>query len=232
MSEGKMGLPPVSSPEAKKELTVENAAKLLFFSFRFSQGYPALQEYIIQWLSARFPDYRIDSIFKEVEDKLIEMIRKFSLKTPSVHQKEVHTSEGRKKVSDPNVLDNEVGNVMNWAKVYFAPQIDGNTNIYGVERHGIKVLLAQITSAIIERDYLFLVEDGGRGRPREKGKFESHFISYVLNQKPTGCAEYDQMFKEAGVFIKQEENMPPSQRAFSAQTFEKLEKIKNIHKED
>lgn len=184
-----LGQPETRPTEA---LTLQQAEKLFFLSFRFSQGYGSLHGSIFDYLHFLHPDWNITEEFRH---QLIEAANKhFSNflhnKTISMHKK---ISNGYK-----DALEDAAENMQK----RFNQQNDATP------------ILPEMTSFVgwvVNRDYKYLVEPNREslryklGRPRENNPkparynpltdpFLSHICWYGIEGNPTGAWEYDWMF--------------------------------------
>ncbi|MBP9748486.1 MAG: hypothetical protein KBD17_02605, partial [Candidatus Pacebacteria bacterium] len=83
--EGSIPTTPEAKPEIQ-ELSVEHFSRLVFLSFRFSQGEPQLQRYILKWVSSAFPSYRITPANLELAyGRIKAMASNFVLKNRGPH---------------------------------------------------------------------------------------------------------------------------------------------------
>jgi hypothetical protein len=199
-----------TTPEKEKEeqvfFTKEKAKKLLFLSFRFSQGSSPLQQLLFLWLHQRYPEWRIDEeTAKQIEKESSHVFKKFLNGNNSpIH----HTSATNEDIEDS--LRVQIN--------YMRDILEGKT-LEEIMEETIKNPIPDITYKIIYRDNLYY--DRG-GRPGRRGtsednsptpledKYLSHFCYYGLQGHPTGSKEFDQLFKEVrdyAITVVQEENM-------------------------
>lgn len=170
--------------EQKPPYTPEEISRLLVHSFRFSQGDTILQEKLLE-LVAFNNQGRLtpDAIEKSVEPAAA-IVKKIIFE-PSVHSKltgDVTTDE------------------------FIKSQVDVNAetlihSIFKGER--LNPDIGFVARGVISRDYKYMVlRDGGRYRQTPvkmapgNDPYLSHFVYHGLLGKPTGMAEYDQVFRQ------------------------------------
>lgn len=186
------------------KLSPEYASKLLFASFRFSQGSAPLQRHIFGYLHAIRPHWALTSHdFQEVDRLASNVIRKFVL--PSERQSQytpklqLHSLRGTIPKVITEVIDRELNNM----KIVF-------------NRWPAKVinLVPPISRGIIDADFNNLSLPTGRERIVPAGMhhttysdpFLSHYYYFGIEGNTTGFAEYDQMFQEVTEFVKDKDH--------------------------
>jgi hypothetical protein len=179
-----------------QELAPEYAGRILFNSFRFSQGDPVLQHQIFAYLHEIRPNWRIDvpqeEALKATAKKLHEHVAVGA--RPAGERAILHT------MIESTDFGSELDSAISWLKKTFSGEPIGHYN-------GIRF----IVDKIITRDANYLLyTDGGRPRTFHRPDLEksemgdpwlSHAIYYGIEGHTTGIPEYDQMFHELGDYI-------------------------------
>lgn len=196
-------------------LTVEHAANLLFFSFRFSQGDTDLQRLFFRYLHLINPDWRFQEGFEQnIFDILQERTKKFVLSNNETRDEKLkyHHPEDLTVQGVENILMleiKEMGSIFGDrepneedSQAYKRGWIDG------MQKRSKDEIVRLITQGVIERDYEFLVRKG-KGRERRGvnratlsgDPWSSHLIDYGLRENTTKVPEYDQMFRDVKDYI-------------------------------
>ncbi|MES2315357.1 MAG: hypothetical protein V4486_01325 [Patescibacteria group bacterium] len=171
--------------EYLKYLTPEEAAKLLFLTFRFSQGDEKLQRNIMLWIHDVFPKYRIrNETHGQLDDLATNMATKYIFKSPTPRHVP-NINDGVKGFQEKDIREQ----ITVWS-TSFESILDGDNNDYLRTNE----ILDNITYSLLLRDHKYLVERGGR--PNQNKKMESQVISHALNHRPTGSPEFDLMFSK------------------------------------
>lgn len=167
-----------TTPDGK--FTPEHIGRLFFESFRFSQGNPAAQERIFQYLSERFGA----KLSPELIDQGVSMAAPRIIGFVSRGIK--HASRGS---SQSNLTINNERN--DWIQAQ--QQDETETSRYDP---------LELLKLVLERDNGYAT----RERPNRNGYTAktsrsdsphlSHFVFYGLLGEDTGCAEYNEMFSE------------------------------------
>lgn len=165
-------------------LKPERVQRLLFFSFRFSQGSQDLQNIIFEYLHEKFPNYRVNpadyNLNKiELEAKVKKFFASRSLR---------HTD---------NLVDDPSEQIVKNLK-----ELEENLNSADLPDSDIRLTLIEIVGLVLQQDYIYTVQMGER--PSKDGdseysrfdKFSSHFVDYGMRRVRTGLFEYDQMFED------------------------------------
>lgn len=183
--------------EEEEVLTVEKAEKLLFLSFRFSQGDPQLQMYFFSWLQRMHPDWKIDEPMQAAINKHAKPhFEKF------LQSKEIKPNPLHKKITE---VETPLELETNQMRVIFNQDIN---KLLSQEREMLEyvtsynVLIKRIAQEIAARDKAYLLSQGGRERPLNvrptvaNDSWLSHLCYYALAGHSTGSEEYDQLFRE------------------------------------
>ncbi len=206
---------PENWPEIER-LSVDHAAMLIFLSFRFSQGSGGTQDAILEWLHLAFPSYRLSQEnIENVSNKIVEMSKKYILNNLKRHT--TNNDPGGRPVTE-DYIKKEVSDYVN----SFFVTLEG-----GVDNHLTRQQsLEKILTRIIERDYYYLI--GQKGRPN--GGMDSQFVTYGIQRKPTGLAEYDQMFRDMYNLVESERETH-DHSGNTQVPYEKIKKIINAHQD-
>ncbi len=196
------------SPDKPIQPDLEKISKLLFLSFRFSQGDNGVQRLIFRYLHKLHPDWRIsDSSKDSIYNNLLEPVTKFVL--PGKERSTIlHTD--KKSLSSPTKLTPEMIGIVLQQEIDILQEIladtkpgEGHATIIRLEwemKYHLQPrvdLIDKVTGRIGEKDYDNLVDHSGRVRTNpNKDRWTSHLIDYALKGKATGVPEYDQMFAE------------------------------------
>lgn len=183
-----------------KNLTPEYAARVLFLSYKYSQGDPQTQKFIFQYLHSTRPEWKIkDEEFKQkIFDKALASIKKYvpTDRNPT-GPKAFHKTVPDFHEPSRKVIEEDIKNQINFMQTFFADVTNSNP-----------LALAEVLSSqIIARDEKFLLK--GRSRVRSGtdpttpsgDPYGSHIIDYVLKGSPTGLAEFDRMFSDIKKFV-------------------------------
>lgn len=181
-------------------LTVDQAARLIYFSFYFSQGKPRLQHGILRWLHLSYPEYNCDNIDQE---QLVDVVLKSIKKTVP----EKGTGPSNSNATHIGVETDISLELLRYTNLFFDYlRGEGALNILGLSE-----LRSTIATQMINQDYHWLISKSGRPRHKQgerKGPmhdpFLSHICYYALQGKSTGVPEYDQLMKEVATVIRQE----------------------------
>jgi hypothetical protein len=202
------------SQEKIKFLTTEETAKLLFLTFRFSQGDEKLQRYIINWIHGVFPQYKINrDTLGQINDMATTMATNYLYKSPIPrHATNINVIEAK------DIRDQ----ISNWSNI-FASILDGKINDY----LRTSEILDNITNILILRDHKYLIARAGR--PNQTRKMESQVISHALNHRPTGSQELDLMFSKIGENLIRIKEAAITEQEKPA-ILSRLEEIEKVHK--
>ncbi len=188
---------PRSNPEIEqtREWTDEEAARLLFLSFKFSQGDMNTQTKIFAWLKVNYPERTLPENIEGIKTKSTEVIKKFFN-----HPKKLHTSMGDNEADlDQTVNVGVVAELGAWQAVQ--------------KQEVIKETNAELVKLILENtiasDYKFLVSKNDVN-PTRSMKGERHLVDYVLNLKPTGAPEFDELFRQANALYHSDKTIQES----------------------
>lgn len=200
-------------------LTPERLARLLFATFRYEQGDPALARNVFLWVHSVYPQY---SLTRELIDKTRAIL------TPAVEKKVgVHTT-----YTDPTLthqqfgsdrVKQEIDEHFQWLKLVFNNQFDKLEHIFFLpDDYPRNIQPRSIMEWGLHQDYLafsilqlILFRDafhteGEKGCPRRKRPKEtaeqgtkignpdldpwtSLFVEYIVRGYPTGSEEMDQL---------------------------------------
>lgn len=196
--ESEVKTPAVIEGEA---LSAQRGANLLFFSFRFSQGYPYLHGEIFQYLHITHPGWRIaNTLKKEVFTTVMGRIHNFV--SHSQPEEDAHQSQTR--ILHPHTNTNNITRAIELGK-----QLHKMQNVLNSDHFRQKEdLVPSLTIDMIERDYLFLAQNKGRPRsdPDASKPSQDPWLSqvcyYGLEGNTTGIPEYDQMFSDIKTHIQ------------------------------
>lgn len=180
----------------QEQPTPEYFSKILFLSFKFSQGRSHLQEDIFQYIHTQYPNWVMpdslrDQIYALVKKPIHEVIRPAQLAKSTQKPVRHASSLGSLWMSDH---EDSVTSEMGRMQAIFNGEIPIHGNL--VER---------ITEDIITKDYEYLSREEGRERlniPEAEKRhpsndsFLSHFCHYGILGRPTGVDVLDEMFKE------------------------------------
>lgn len=163
------------SPEQVLEqpLTPEYAARLLFLSFKYSQGESDLQEAIFEYVRGLHPTWTVFPDRGEIWGSVWPMIQRF-MKGGHHNPLETEHHEGE------DTLNEELGSM----QVVFER---GPTQ-------GRDGLVAEVTGKIVEREIKYI---GGRPSATDQDRpFSSQLCVYGLLARDAGMTEYDEMFRD------------------------------------
>ncbi|TSC64971.1 MAG: hypothetical protein CEO22_643 [Candidatus Berkelbacteria bacterium Gr01-1014_85] len=187
--------------EEEAQLSTEHAAKLLYFSFYFSQGLPALQVEIFQWLHQRYPSYRGDTLNKA---QLLETLLRSVEKTVP----EKATGPDGANATHAGIDRHKVLSEIESYSVRLLGCLNGE-QVHSLLDYG--QLTTSIATKMIRRDYHYLVERGSRPRFKQGDRngpmhdpFLSHVCYYALMGRPTGVPEYDHLMQAVATIIRRD----------------------------
>lgn len=182
----------------ERELTPEYAARIIFDSFRFSQGDPDLQKQIFAYLHGIRPKWKISNdLLNKISKEFTFRVRGFmgysEEPKPNVDRSLLHYNLGASSESDP--INDEM--LIDMEKIF-----NGEETLI--------VNVPVIARGVIVRDKRYLLD---KGRPRtfhrsgpEKSEMGdpwlSHSIYYGVEEHATGLPEFDQMFVEVGEYLR------------------------------
>jgi len=194
-----------SKPEKGEEdepLTAEKASKLLFLSYRFSQGLPSLQKNIFRYIKVCHPEWRIDDALKE---QIYERSEKIFIDYMKIAKGKGHASVAAGGADiDEEVIKKDLSRELNEMSHIFSK---GAEDVDETLKHRVR---EDIAIGLITRDYEFLSREKGRPRSsdEQQGKgvhadpFLSHLCYYGIEGHKTGSEEYDQMFSDVIGYIR------------------------------
>lgn len=179
------------------ELSKEKVVKLLFSSFRFSQGDINVQEKIFQWLHAQYPSYKVsESNIDEIKKDLLKKTKSYVL-SPKGHHTQVRktkTETGDDIPIDHGFIRKQVDNEAS----KFYNMLNSQENI------SIEQAVQEVARGIIEGDIMYLRSEEGGGRPNKLNPQMSQIVTYGLSAESTGVPEYNEMFKQVTDFVLNE----------------------------
>ncbi len=178
-------------PAAEKpKVDVDHMAKLLFLSFKFSQGDGGLQQQIFDYfiMKGQIPSLSQD-MRKQIASRAQSMAKRYFMG----NQK--HTTEGGTE-EKPVPLESEIEKEM-------LKQIGLLGSVPPERGRTLKGFLGIIAENIIAQDYKYLIQE--KGRPNraksETSSYEptldpylSHICYYGILEKNTGLEEFDDLF--------------------------------------
>ncbi|MBI5045217.1 MAG: cytidylate kinase family protein [Candidatus Levybacteria bacterium] len=166
-----------------ENLSPEHALDIFYASFKFSQGGPALQKDMLQYIANEHPEWRMgDDEYQQIFDAFLQKATAYL----------AHTAQNNaKKVIHPDFSDS--------IETETKERLDEFRNILNSPR--VPVSLHEIMKTIIEKDFRFLAdaksgEAVGRPRTDNGTTFLSHICHYVMKGEATGSPEFDQMFED------------------------------------
>ena len=188
-------------------LTPDKATKLLFLSFRFSQGDAQLQQMLFFWLHSMHPDWRIDAgLLGAAGEKSVSLFEKFfqfggdnaSQLSKNLYHQGVYKNEIKENVQDFLSILKEILNGEKKDMFTAGGEVKTLQDINLVE---------EIAYFIAARDEKYIA----KGRPRTGGEsghktaiqdpFLSHIRYYALEGHSTGSEEFDALFAEIKKFV-------------------------------
>jgi hypothetical protein len=201
----------------QQPLTVSYARRVLFLSYRFSQQNRGLQRSIFRYLHTIRPEWKIpDKDFKvELADSAIKQFTNYVIPKHDVQMHPVngkHTQSG-KRINEQDVYVSVNQEVTSMEQVFNDIEPDNPNSSEGIEwqlglhLRSAQQLLPSIVSRMLNSDYYFLVEEGGRDRAGipsttpQADPWSSYVIDYGIQKYPTGLAEYDQLFSDIRSYI-------------------------------
>jgi hypothetical protein len=177
--------------------TTQETTKLVFNSFRFSQGDPTLQGDIADYIAATEPGRLTAEGLEASREVMQQLAPKY------IYEAGVHTTE-----LDPDEVRVEVEAVYD----SFAAKVSQPKSA-----EALSEVVEQITIMAVDRDYSHLVRKDGRPE-RVRGTDQtgpaaphvSHIMRYACEGQTTGMPEYDRMFADVaaklpGVWSRGEE---------------------------
>jgi hypothetical protein len=206
-----------SKEESKKPsyLEVKTGGRLLYDSFRFSQGNQNTQQMIFEWLHVNFPRYRIR--MKDFEGIA------FAGGVPGekLIANEMHTQEAYE--SWPNKKKVPI-NEENFSYEIYRQLTNFKRSLEGLGPSPANdFILHELLFGIIDSDYKFVIEE--KGRPGKKDKFLSFLCAYILQAKSTGTKEYDLMFSQLREMIVRDSK----KGLFAASLNKKIEELIEVN---
>jgi len=191
MDEGALGKIKENKVETQ-ELSVDHAAMLLFLSFRFSQGNMSLQKEILKWVHVAYPFYRINpESLKQIKDKVTQMSSAFILKATGRHTQSMPGGE-EEKIALKHIHE-QVSTYAN-----FFEEILRDDFLVAEYKEATTI---NLLNDMLKRDFKYSREYSRPGENRQQG---SYIEIYGFEQKTTGMAEYDEMFREIVQFVRNE----------------------------
>lgn len=187
----------VNTDEADN-LTEKRAKRLLFLSFKFSQGSKSLQLRLLEYLRAVHPDWRIDlELAQDILSTTVPAIQRYIDPTVSSTARIRHV---QKDTLDDVGNEGQTRGAINMMRGVF------NDN-HGDANDGAEHVIPNIINGIMERDSYYL-QVGRPGRSDEAPTASGHddqYLSqlcyYALGGHSTGDQDYDGMFQRIRAYI-------------------------------
>lgn len=185
-------------------LTAQKAEKLLFLSYRFSQGGAYLQSYLFRWLHLANPGWKIDAEMQEhTANQFGDHIKKFLGKGSYEHE----TSPRFHSAIDTSEVQSSAQGELIDMRDFFNGSRTGDE---GIPLKTKEELITAIARAVISKDSIYLDKVEGRPRSHEGERmsaatdpFLSHFVYYGLQGHSTGMKEYDELFVEIAACVRE-----------------------------
>lgn len=199
-----------SHVEKERVLDLNYLRKILFLSYKFSQGNPGLQYEIFQYIHVLHPDWKMDN---ELKSKALEEIRRLAKQYIPYSQSESeevnpsgklqHASKGSTDTITEKQIDDDVQ-----SRIEEIQQALNERTPYKDEKDEI---VRKITDITMRMDHRYLSRPEGRTRgeiPKDRqtpqtDPFISFLCYYGLQGNLTGLEEFDAMFKDvSGVVLE------------------------------
>ena len=166
--------PGKNTQEQNGELTPEYAARLIFWSFKLSQGNTELHREIFEYIHSIQPQWRITG---EMKDEIIQ-------KSVEISNKYLNGSSASPHRVDQEKMRTEIKGQLELLTQF----LEKNTKYERPKEHILQVLQA----SFIERDFNFIKN----GRKSSPDKYVSYICDYILKSKKTSIPEYDKMLAD------------------------------------
>jgi hypothetical protein len=187
------------NPDDSKETSSKNIEtrilKNFYLSFKFSQGRTDIQEALLKAVSIRYNREELSASFgKKLEfhhEKLYSKVENLSL--PKVHANSI---EGKQIMNDDvkDEFGKQWGYQVNMLNDILEIGEQNGNDLYTEEL--LKPSYHDLLIRMIDRDIIYM----NKTRPkREFGKsdpHESYVKTYIIDQKPTGSDEFNELFQE------------------------------------
>lgn len=212
-----------------ERLTSQKAEKLLFLSYRFSQGSITLQSHLFYWLHFANPEWRIDAEMQEhITKQFGAHAKKFLGKSADLEKKtspRFHSARNVEEIEASAQLE------IRLMQDFF----DGNmSDSFDVHARTKEEVVAEIAKRVIDKDFEYLKNIEGRPRSHEGehinavgDPFLSHFVYYGFQGHSTGMKEYDDLFAEIAAYVR--ENIKNG--AWTAENYPELFDVMRIYNE-
>ena len=201
------------------ELTAEYAAKLLFHSFRFSQGSPGTQRLLFQFIHELHPDWRINVDMNEaVLARANNLVNNYMFKKGGSNRRSVHALKtGFQDGQNKNISKSDTRESIQDMLTIMADNLE---SYIPKDEDNIPKLAHAIMLDIAESDGDYLLRDSNR-RPHvlasdgnKKSPFTDPWFSficfYALEGNTTGISEFDELFAEISKVIRSAKAGDPS----------------------
>jgi len=223
MTNEKLSQPEAAPEESQQEeqeqepLGAKHGAKLLFLSFRFSQGSPDLQDIIFMYLHTIKPHWKIGG--RELKDEIFQAVRSpiynFLLTGATEQDSSLYTRDTYHKKTTNKQEEITKEKWKEGADETIQRELTAMQDIFGGDRKTPEksFLLTNLAGTIIKREHKYLA---GEGRPRGEQEpirrtaatdpFLSQLCWYGFLGHSTGTEEYDRMFQDVALHIRVNKN--------------------------
>ncbi len=173
---------PKQQEKKKQQPTAEHFARLLYYSFKFSQGDPDTQDIIFEYLHATNPGY---SIKNGQHYTIISILFKKTKALILGSSEHIKTRQDNSSVlKEQNIFAEVKLRLSNLRKALIKKVFEAD----------LEKIIENLFNHIITLDYNFL--NTSEGRHKVKDKWYSYFVHHVLLSKISGMEEYDRMFAD------------------------------------
>ncbi|HEU5381604.1 MAG TPA: hypothetical protein VFV38_39790 [Ktedonobacteraceae bacterium] len=175
-----------------RSLTVALARKIVFVSFLLSQGDPSFQGRLFKYVASVQPDWRLEQCaLAELTAQVIAACRTFV--SNGWHVRETAATE-------MSLVEQEACEAVLSLQSALEHWLDDEP----------ADLLCELMADLIYRDYCFLCVRGGRprggaasGQATPRARHFSHFCQYGLLRLPVGLPEFDRLFEEIRLAVRE-----------------------------
>jgi hypothetical protein len=200
--------------EGVEHLSEKELAKLLWLSFKFSQGNSTIQRAIFQYLHQKHPAWRVDA------STMAKVVRKLDRPATQYIGREsvTHYPHGSSRYGAPTAEKEATGELDRQLEIFQKCLArDFEDDRFEDDRSSDPtVILTGLAVGIIDKDTKFgngmrprkheIDERGGTYSP-DKDAYLSHLVWYGLLGNPTGSTEYDKMFIDVIAHLRERDGV-------------------------
>lgn len=185
--------------QPQEEIQIDEMTKLIFLSYRYSQGSQALQKDIYSYLTALHPEWTLSPRGRSIiADKLNKRINQFLHNDEIVLQPTI--------LSHPQKSKQHVRGSIGEELIIFEDELNAGNRYKDFD-------IESLTKYILDRDIQFVRDGRERISPLASQASPifnprlSHIFHYGFEGNNAGAKEYDRMFKDITTFLRSTDDL-------------------------